>query len=243
MTLAASPDYGVHTPKKSVTPLPVQGSTLASVGVFSGAPAEVLAALAQHTTVRRFSRRAALAVERTVPTQVFVLLRGRVRGVRRSPAGREVTVEAFQPGDILADALIAPGRPLANDWEAAETSEVAVIERDALAGQLSAWPALALAIAGQISRRHERSKDMAAGLALADVPGRVKATIRSMAEAGETQPDGVLITERPTQQELANTIGACRETVSRVVSELARQGLVSIRGRGMFVSQRLLAGG
>jgi CRP-like cAMP-binding protein len=44
------------------------------------------------------------------------------------------------------------------------------------------------------------------------------------------------------QQELANQIGACRETVSRTVSELVRQGLLTPRGRSLLVSKRLVEG-
>ena len=54
--------------------------------------------------------------------------------------------------------------------------------------------------------------------------------------------EGLLIRNRPTQQELANQIGACRETVSRTVSDLVRQGLLTPRGRTLLVSKRLLEG-
>ena len=46
----------------------------------------------------------------------------------------------------------------------------------------------------------------------------------------------------PEGQELANQIGACRETVSRTVSELVRQGLLTPRGRSLLVSPRLVEG-
>ncbi len=57
---------------------------------------------------------------------------------------------------------------------------------------------------------------------------------------GTAGPEGLLIRNRPTQQELANQIGACRETVSRTVSELVRQGLLTPRGRSLLVSKRLV---
>ncbi len=46
------------------------------------------------------------------------------------------------------------------------------------------------------------------------------------------EPGGATIIPRcPTQQELGNGIGACRETVSRIIAELSRKGLVTLRGR------------
>lgn len=48
----------------------------------------------------------------------------------------------------------------------------------------------------------------------------------------------------PTQQEIAATIGTSRETVSRVLSELARRGFIEVSGRRLLVRRGfLLAGG
>ena len=207
-------------------------------------PPTLLAALAAGASVRRLSRRGVLAAEGCVPPAVFIVLRGRIRAVRRSDSGREVTLETFEAGDLLADAVVAPTRPLSNDWESSEPTEVLAIGRDVFAAQMEAAPALALILMAQILSRLERSKQLAAGLALADVPGRVIAALRDLAGSrGQAEADGVVVQNRPTQQDLANSIGACRETVSRVVSDLARRGLITPRGRALIISRRLLDGG
>jgi len=105
---------------------------------------------------------------------------------------------------------------------------------------LRAHPDLALALASELVSRLERSKQLATGLALAGVQERVVARLVALGrQDGGPGPDGLLIRSRPTQQELANQIGACRETVSRTVSELVRQGLLTPRGRSLLVSRRL----
>jgi CRP/FNR family transcriptional regulator, cyclic AMP receptor protein len=89
--------------------------------------------------------------------------------------------------------------------------------------------------------RLERSKQLATGLALAGVQERVVSRLVAIGrQDGTAGPDGLLIRNRPTQQELANQIGACRETVSRTVSELVRQGLLTPRGRSLLVSKQLV---
>jgi CRP/FNR family cyclic AMP-dependent transcriptional regulator len=45
----------------------------------------------------------------------------------------------------------------------------------------------------------------------------------------------------PTQSELARMVGSCRETVSRTLSAMARDGLVTSRGRRMVLANSLLA--
>ena len=77
---------------------------------------------------------------------------------------------------------------------------------------------------------------------MADVSERVIASLRNLATSfGKEVPEGIAVQNRPTQQELANSIGACRETVSRVISDLARKGLISLKGRSMVISRRLLS--
>ncbi|MEP6655245.1 MAG: Crp/Fnr family transcriptional regulator [Myxococcales bacterium] len=241
MSIAASLDFPprIHKAPSPVTPELV---ALERVAVLAGLPLEVRAALAAGASVRRFARRGLLAAEGSAPAHVFAVLSGRVRAVRRSDSGREVTLETFQRGDLLADGVVVPERQLLNDWEAIEATEVLAISRDAFVTQLALLPSLALTVAVQMLARLERSKHLAAGLALADVPGRVIGALRGLAESqGQAGPDGVVVVNnRPTQQEMANSIGACRETVSRVVSDLARRGLITPRGRTLIISRQLL---
>jgi CRP-like cAMP-binding protein len=153
-----------------------------------------------------------------------------------------VTLETFQAGDLLADGVVVPERQLFNDWEVSEPTEVVALTRQSFVGQLQAAPTLGIIVASQMLARLERSKDLAAGLALADVPGRVIGALRGLAQAeGQSGPEGVVVQNRPTQQEMANSIGACRETVSRIVSDLARRGLITPRGRTLIISQRLMS--
>jgi CRP-like cAMP-binding protein len=44
----------------------------------------------------------------------------------------------------------------------------------------------------------------------------------------------------PTQSELARMVGSCRETVSRTLSAMARNGLVSSSGRRMILKEQLM---
>jgi CRP/FNR family cyclic AMP-dependent transcriptional regulator len=240
MGIGASFDFSSR-PRKTSPVIAPELAALAAVPLLAGLPASVHVALAAGATVRRLSRRAVLGSEGSVPSHVFVVLSGRIRAVRRSLSGREVTLETFQAGDLLADGVVVPERQLLNDWEASEAAEVLAISREAFAAQLQAVPALAMTLFAQMLARLERSKQLATGLALADVPGRVLGALRNLAETqGQAAPEGVVVHNRPTQQELANSIGACRETVSRVVSDLARRGLITPRGRALVISRRLL---
>lgn len=238
--MAIAPNIDLSSHVRRPLPMSAEQSALEAIPALAGLPPTLLSALAASSTIRRFSRHGIVCAEGTSAQHVFIVLRGKVRAVRRSGSGREVTLETFQVGDFLADAVT--GRPLSNDWEACETTELMSVGRDAFVSQLQAAPSLGLTLLTQALGRLEKSKGLASGLALADVAERVVGSLRNLATTfGKDVPEGVAVQNRPTQQELANSIGACRETVSRVISDLARKGLITLKGRSMVVSRRLLS--
>jgi CRP-like cAMP-binding protein len=202
---------------------------------------EALRALARDATLRPVNRGATVAAQGARLEGAILVVRGRIRAVCRAVNGREISVEMFRAGDLIADGALAPDMPLANDWEAVESSTLLLIPREALLACLRATPELTLALGAELVARLERSKQLATGLALAGVHERVVSRLVAIGrQDGTPGPEGLLIRNRPTQQELANQIGACRETVSRTVSELVRQGLLTPRGRSLLVSKQLL---
>jgi CRP-like cAMP-binding protein len=231
--------YG-RTPK--LPPITPELAALQACPLLAGANAATLQSLAAAATLRSVSRGAALAGDGTSGAHALVVVRGRIRSVRRAANGREIALEVFRAGDLVADAVIAPQAPVTSEWEAVEATTVLTIPRDALLAYLRTAPELALALAAQLLARLDRSKELSVGLALSDVEGRVVSALVALGrQDGVDGPDGLLIRQRPTQQEIANQIGACRETVSRTVSDLVRRGLLTPRGRSLLLSRRLFA--
>ena len=92
-----------------------------------------------------------------------------------------------------------------------------------------------------MATRLRRADDLIGNLALRDVGSRLRRTLVELAnERGEVRDDGVLIRRRPTQQDLANMVGTCRETVSRLLSAMSRGGLIVSRGRTLLLRPDLL---
>ena len=214
---------------------------LRSCAQLRAAPAEAFKALARDATLRPLNRGATIVAQGGRLEAAILVVRGKIRAVCRAVNGREISVEMFRAGDLIADGALAPEMPLANDWEAVEASTLLMIPREAFLACLRATPELALALGAELVGRLERSKQLATGLALAGVQERVVSRLVAIGrQDGTPGPEGLLIRNRPTQQELANQIGACRETVSRTVSELVRQGLLTPRGRTLLVSKQLV---
>jgi CRP-like cAMP-binding protein len=92
-----------------------------------------------------------------------------------------------------------------------------------------------------MARRLRRADETIAELALCDVNERLIRKLIGLArEEGAESPEGMVIRRRPTQQDLANMVGSCRETISRTFNSLARKGLIVPRGRSLVVTKRLV---
>ena len=73
-------------------------------------------------------------------------------------------------------------------------------------------------------------------LALLDVYGRVARVLLDMArDEGRRLRDGRIAFRRATHQEIANRIGTPRETVTRMMKDLERQGLIRVEGKEFVV--------
>ena len=122
---------------------------------------------------------------------------------------------------------------------AAETSLLLFLPHEDFLTMLGTVPMAAMAMIKDLERRLNRVKLLASGLATTDVESRLYRLLLNLArDEGKVVPEGTLITRSPTQQDLASRIGACRETVSRIVAELARQQLLSLEGRKLTLSPR-----
>ena len=81
-----------------------------------------------------------------------------------------------------------------------------------------------------------------ADLILTDVPGRVAKQLLALAQRFGTQDDGDLrVTHDLTQVEIAQLVGASRETVNKALADFAHRGWIRLEGKSVLIcdSERL----
>ncbi len=174
-------------------------------------------------------------------TALYILAQGRARAVLFGDNGREMTLSILKPGDFFGEMSTFDGKPRSANVLAEEDSVLLVLEREVLMTHLQQFPETAVRLLGVMSDRLRRANEIINNLALHDVASRLVRTLLALAEEnGEQREDGIMIRRRPTQQDLANMVGTCRETISRALSSLSRRGLLISRGRSLLLSRELL---
>ena len=108
--------------------------------------------------------------------------------------------------------------------------------RDALRPLLVNRPEVAEKLLQALAQRLRRSNEVLADLVFADVPGRVAKAIIGLGERFGVQKDeGLFVNHDLTQEELAQLVGASRETVNKALADFASRGWVRLEPRSVVV--------
>ncbi len=210
---------------------------LARVSIFKGLPKEALERLSSTLKPMEFAKDALIVSQDTSGDALFIIESGRVKVVLYGESGREMILTIFRSGDFFGEMSLLDGQPRSANVIALENARVLVLSREDFVRHLQEVPTTALNILSEMSMRLRRADEVIGNLALLDVYRRLARLLIDMAHRdGEDTDEGVLIRERPTQQDLASMIGTSRETVSRVLSEFQRRGFLSMQGKTILLS-------
>src|SRR3546814_9058219 len=96
------------------------------------------------------------------------------------------------------------------------------MDRDALKAWIQQRPEIAEQLLRVLARRLRRTNNTLADLIFTDVPGRVAKALLQLAQRFGTQEGGALrVTHDLTQEEIAQLVGASRETVNKALADFA----------------------
>jgi len=206
------------------------------VALFEGlAPADRIA-LARAATLRSYRRGERIVTQGQPGDSFFVLVKGRVGVSILSPEGREIVLSTLSTGEHFGEMALLDDAPRSATVTAVERTELAILTREAFFDLLKGNFVLIRALLATYSRRLRHANATIEGLASLDVKGRLARYFRDLAEErGRRAGGGWIVVVRPSQREIADTIGSSRETVSRTMSQLARENLIVPKGKAIYV--------
>lgn len=170
---------------------------------------------------------------------VHIVLKGRVRLRDRDWEGRDITVGFAAEAESFGHEVLAelPRRVLSA--AAAESSEVLSLHRDSLRDLLARDSLLARHLLRHTAEVDLHLQERIKMLAFLDVPSRLAGTILWLADRyGVPVDTAVEVPYWFTHQEMADLIGSTRETVTTVLAEFKRGGLVETRNHHFVILDR-----
>ena len=214
----------------------VENDVLRQAPLFGALDDDAAQALRSSMTEARLRRGEVLFHEGDSGDKLYLVTDGKVKLGRTSSDGRENLLAILGPGQMFGElSLFDPGPRSATVTAVTETS-LLTLSHDDLIRWLEGRPTVALGMLAQIASRLRKANDVNADLVFSDVPGRVaKAPLDLADRFGRTADDGVHVHHDLTQEELAQLVGASRETVNKALADFASRGWLRLEPRSVVI--------
>jgi len=209
---------------------------LENVHLFSGLSSAALAEIEHHGTVKSFRKNTIVINQDDETYSLYVILSGSVKVFISGEDGREAVLNHQGAGDYFGDLALIDKQPRVASVMTTEASKFMIISREDFMACLSKNPEIAINLIKPMTSRMRMLAKNVSNLALLDVYGRVA---RVLLEQAEEQEDGEMITEKLTQQEIADMVGASRAMVSRILKDLKAGGYISVDKKRITIHQKL----
>lgn len=162
---------------------------------------------------------------------VCLVERGYLKIFQPTSDGKDMLLFFRAPGDILGlrGSLEIEANSLRTyTAQACDDSEILCIPANTFRKYLEGHPRMALEVAATLSRRLEDACENYSNLAVAHVAARVARLILYVGRCyGTPVGKGVNLDVPLTQQEIADMVGAARQTVSSILNSLYQEGVIS----------------
>jgi len=169
---------------------------------------------------------------------VFAVCEGSVKLVTSSSEGRTLLLRFARQGEMLAlaEAVLGP-TPYGCSAICAEPSILAVIPRATFIRFISSYPEACVALTVALSEQYKYAQRETKFLGMGDTSTvRLAHLLLEWAgERGTAVTDGVHIPLHVTHGDLAQAIGATRETVTRILGNLTHSGIIERRADGIVI--------
>ena len=168
---------------------------------------------------------------------LYVIIDGKLKLGTSSGDGRENLLSILGPGEMFGElSLFDPG-PRTSTATAVTDAKLLSLGHEKVIPWLKQNPEVSLQLLTRLSQRLRRTNEAVGDLVFSDVPGRVaKALIDLGDRFGKTTPEGLLVNHDLTQEELAQLVGASRETVNKALADFAGRGWLKLDGRSVLIT-------
>jgi CRP/FNR family transcriptional regulator len=169
---------------------------------------------------------------------VFILCAGKAKLSTSSREGKTIITKISDHGDILGLNAVISNRPYEVTAEMMEPGQANFIPRDSFMRFLKDNAEVALRVYEQLSSNYYTAYEEIRTLGLTASPAEkfAKLLLSWTAEGPGNGSHQVRLTF--THEEIAETIGTTRETVSRLFSEFKRKQFVQVKGTTLVIRSR-----
>lgn len=215
-------------------------SLLKNIPLFAELSSGELRELIDLSKRRRYPSGSIVLYKDDIGDVIYLILKGKVKVVLIDEDGREIILSILKTGNYFGEMSVIDRLPRSATVVTMEDSEFLVISQVSLTDHIYKNPGIAIKLLKEISRRLREADEQIGSLALLDVRGRVAGILVKLSgEATARKGEQYKVIPRPALQDIAAMAGVSRETVSRVLNEFSKKGLISLTKGNIVIYGRM----
>jgi len=209
---------------------------LSDTPLFEDLSEEDTHALRAMVLVVKLNRGERLFAEGDKGDKLYIIISGKIKLTKAAPDGRENLLSVHGPGEMFGELSLFDPVPRTASATAVTDTELAGLAHEDVRGWLSTRPEVSMHLLQALAQRLRRINEVKADLVFTDVPGRVAKALLDLAERfGVQNSDGIQVNHDLTQEELAQLVGASRETVNKALADFAARGWIQLAAKSVLV--------
>ena len=167
---------------------------------------------------------------------LYVIVDGSVRAFRESLDGREQVIHVERAGGTVAEVPVFDDGNYPSTVAAEEDTKILFLDKRDIRQLCLQHPQITLAALRVLAGRLRRCAELVETLSLKEVGQRVARFLLAEARLhGIKGNDGISLALTQTNQQIAARVGSVREVVSRALSRLQQDGLITIEDRQLTI--------
>ena len=200
-----------------------------------------LAETARNCRWRSYSSNEQIIDRQSEATDVFFVVEGRARVVNYSISGREITLDDIEAGGHFGELAAIDGQPRSASVMALTDCSLAILPQDKFLALVYENSGIALKVMGGLASIIRNSTERIMDLSTLAANNRVQADLLRQALHNCDGKNTASISPIPVHADIASRVSTTRETVARVMNDLARQGLLERQKNVLIINdvQRL----
>jgi CRP-like cAMP-binding protein len=218
-------------------------AVLSRVGFLAGLDPNVIYALSCQLRQLQIPRGEVVYSQNDSADDLHVIVTGKIKICCHTADGREQLLAIRGPGDILGAVSVLDRGPRTATAMAVTDVCTAVVDNDMLQSWMVERPQIAQQFLRFMAGRLRLANNHLLDIIFDDVPGRVAKELLHLAQRFGTQSGETWqVTHDLTQTEIAQLVGATRESVNKALCDFVQRGWITTDGKSTMIHRpQLLA--
>lgn len=167
---------------------------------------------------------------------LYVVVEGKLKLGTSSGDGRENLLSILGPGEMFGELSLFDAGPRTATATAVTDVRLLSLGHDQVIPWVTRHPQVALDLLERLAQRLRRTNEVVGDLVFSDVPGRVAKALMDLGDRfGKETSEGLYVHHDLTQEELAQLVGASRETVNKALADFASRNWIRLDGRAVLI--------